>query len=438
MRNRRWSVAAVVAAGLSGLALAVTAPPPYLVDVAAFAGAVNATPGTGQTVTPELSAFYEIDSASLPDGPGVLIKAEEILDAPQGVDVYRIMYSSEDLQGNVIPVSGLYAVPDIAVPSRGLPLIGYAHGTTGVGRACGMSQAPFQSETPGFAHFALQILPMVERGWAVVASDFAGMGAPGPGSYLVGPLEARNVLDAIRAVLVADSRIGSVAVDADRIGAYGTSQGGSSVLSTLQIAPDYAPELALKGGMALALGLAVPIPGALELVASNPTSTMQNMFMLLIAKSYADSFPELVDIDDVLTPRGKEYLPLLEQYCGQDLAQRVVDIPLGEIVKTPIDNGLIAAMNAAMPLPAHVATPVVIAQGLADVTIFPAFTHTAVMTACAMGDSVWYSTFPYDDHYTIRFQARLAGGRIYDWMQDRFDGIPAPTNCANQLGLGDR
>lgn len=435
MQRRAWGIAAIAAAVVGAGALIVTAPAPYLIDVPAFAGEINNLPGTGQTVTPELSEFYDVDPSTVPATPGALMDAEPIPGGPPGVEVHRIMYASTDLQGNPLPVSGLFAYPTGDPPEGGWPLIGYAHGTTGVGRACGMSQAPFTEETPGFAHFWLQILPMVERGWAVVASDLSGMGAPGPGSYLVGPLEGRNVLDSMRAVLTPDDRIGSVPLDADQLGVYGTSQGGSTTLSTLQEAVTYAPELDLKGGMALALGLIVPIPGALELVASNPTSTMQNMFMLLIAKSYADSYPDLVDIEDVLTPVGIEHLALLDEYCGQDLATRVVDVPLSELVRTPLDSGLLAAMERAMPQPVPLGAPAIIAQGLADVTILPAFTHAQVMTSCAVGERVWYDVYPDDDHYTIRFQARESGGRIYDWMQARFDGVPAPTNCANQLGL---
>ena len=426
-------MAGMAAALLGGVALALTAPAPYLVDVPKFDGAVNSAPGTGQTVTPDVPGWYDVDVATLPDGPaGALVKAQPIPGAPAGVATYRILYLSRDLQGRNIPVTGLFAYPTGEVPPGGLPLIGYAHGTTGVGRACGMSQAPFQPETPGYAHFLLQILPMVERGWAVVASDLSGMGAPGPGSYVVGPLEARNVLDAMRAVLPADARTGDVIVDPQQLGLYGTSQGGSTVISTLQEWPVYAPELDLKGGMALAPGLIVPVPAVLETAARNPTSTMQNMFVLLIAKSYADSFPDLVDIDDVLTETGQEYLPLLAAYCGEDLAGRVVDVPLSAMLKSPIDSGLLTAMERAMPRPVPLGAPLVMAQGLADMTILPALTHAAVMTMCAVGDTVWYSTFPDDDHYTIRFQSRLNGGRIYDWMQARFDGIPAPTNCANR------
>jgi hypothetical protein len=434
MRSKPLGIAAIIVAVIAGLVLALTAPAQYLVEVAKIPDEIARAPENNTTITPPVAPFYDVDLAQLPEAPaGTLIKAEEITGAPTGVKTFRIMYHSRDLKGNDLPVTGLFTYPVGEVPNEGLPLISYAHGTTGVGRACGMSQTPFLANTPGYSHYHQQILPMVEEGWAVVATDFSGMGAPGPSSYLVGDLEGQNMLDSLRAVLASDPSTGSVKIDPNRLGTYGKSQGGSAVLSMLEIAPDYAPELDIKGGMALALGLVVPIPGVIELVAGNPTSTSQNMFMLLIAKSYADNYPDLVDIEDVLTPEGISRLPLLAEYCGSDLASRVDDVPLSEMLKTPIDRGLITAMYDAMPGSVPLQQPAVVTQGLKDKTILPEFAHGEVQDMCAWGDTVWYQTYPDDDHPSIPYQSRKTEPHIYQWMTNRFNGEPAPSNCPNKV-----
>ena len=38
-----------------------------------------------------------------------------------------------------------------------------------------------------------------DAGWVGVTSDYVGLGTAGPHPYLVGPSEARNVLDSLRA-----------------------------------------------------------------------------------------------------------------------------------------------------------------------------------------------------------------------------------------------
>jgi hypothetical protein len=77
--------------------------------------------------------------------------------------------------------------------------------------------------------------------------------------------------------------------------------------------------------------------------------------------------------------------------------------------------------------------PVVIVQGLEDTTILPQFTHAQVMSRCALGDTVWYVRYPDDDHPSINFQARESQPSVLEWMNARWDGEPAPDNCANQL-----
>jgi hypothetical protein len=426
------ALAATAAAVVGGALLFVTAPATSLVDAPMYEVPASVTDSIDTTITPDVPAFYDVDGWQ-PGPPGELVRAEAIDGAPAGVKLYRIMYQSTDLQGNAIPVTGLYAVPDGPAPAGGYPLIGFAHGTTGVGRACGMSQSPTTPNTPGYSAFVPHIEPLVREGWAVVASDYSGLGAPGPSSYLVGPLEGRGVLDSMRAVLEPDPSIGSVAINTQELGIYGKSQGGEAALSAMELAPTYAPELDIAGGVSLAPGFTPALQGVLNAVAGNPTSTSQNMFVLLIAKSYAENYPDLTNIDAILSEEGKKRLTLLERYCGTDLADRVVDIPLSRMLNSPVDSGLITALDRAMPGRIPLEMPAVIVQGLEDTTILPQFTHAQVMSRCALGDTVWYVRYPDDDHPSINFQARETQPSVLDWMQARWAGEPAPDNCANQL-----
>ena len=110
----------------------------------------------------------------------------------------------------------------------------------------------------------------------------------------------------MRAVLPASATTGNIAINASELGIYGKSQGGEAAMSALQLAPSYAPDLEIDGGVILAPGFTPPIQGVLDAVASNPTSTSQNMFVLLIAQSFAENYPDLVDLDDILSPRARE------------------------------------------------------------------------------------------------------------------------------------
>lgn len=431
--SRGAAVGVSVGAALaSGVVLFATAAPSSLVNSPAYEVPAQVTSEVGGGVAVPLAPFYDVTSWQ-PGAPGTLVKAEPVDGGPDGMKLYRIMYQSTDLQGNAIPVTGLFAVPGGEPPPGGFPLVGFAHGTTGVGQACGMSQSPTTPNTPSYSNFVPHIQPLVQEGWAVVATDYAGMGAPGPSSYLVGPLEARGLLDSMRATAAPSALTGSVPINQAKLGIYGKSQGGEAALSAMELAPTYAPELDIGGGVALAPGLTPALQGVLDAVASNPTSTSQNMFVLLIAKSFAANYPQYTSLDAILSDQGKAKLAVLDSACGGDLAQQVVDVPLSKLLKQPVDSGLVTALGEAMPGSVPLESPVMVVQGLKDKTILPQFTHAEVMSRCALGDTVYYVRYPYDDHPSLNYQARLHQPSVIDWMNARWAGEPAPDNCANQL-----
>ena len=83
--------------------------------------------------------------------------------------------------------------------------------------------------------------------YAVVATDYAGLGTPGPHPYLVGDGSAYSVLDSIRAA----REFGRGGIG-NRYVVWGESQGGHAALWTGQYAANYAPELQLVGVAAAA------------------------------------------------------------------------------------------------------------------------------------------------------------------------------------------
>ena len=135
----------------------------------------------------------------------------------------------------------LSVVPEGPVPQGGRPIIAWAHPTTGVVPRC----------APSLALFVFQqiqgLRDMVERGYAVAATDYPGLGTPGPHPYLVGISEGRAVLDFVRAARAVPG-VG----DGRRFAVWGHSQGGQASLYTGILAKAYAPELDLVGVAAAA------------------------------------------------------------------------------------------------------------------------------------------------------------------------------------------
>ncbi|TGO15655.1 hypothetical protein BTUL_0037g00060 [Botrytis tulipae] len=99
---------------------------------------------------------FDFDFCNTPNNfsssaPGDLLKLQPVdsstLTTPDGITTFRFQYTSVDLDGTIVPSSGFIAFP-FASPANGsqFPLIAYAH------------------------------VPLMYNGYAVVATDYAGLG----------------------------------------------------------------------------------------------------------------------------------------------------------------------------------------------------------------------------------------------------------------------
>lgn len=118
--------------------------------------------------------FYATAGNFSTSKPGDLLKLSAIdsshLNVPSGMTSFRFQYTSRDLDGSPVPSTGFIAFP-FAKPTQGrkFPLVAYAHGTIGVFRGC----AP--SSSPSFFNYDSWV-PLLYRGYAIVATDYAGLG----------------------------------------------------------------------------------------------------------------------------------------------------------------------------------------------------------------------------------------------------------------------
>src|ERR1700744_4053736 len=137
--------------------------------------------------------FYHASTAEIAGTPGTLIRLEPMGFAPAGAQAYRVLYRSTGLHGEPIAVSGVIIVPPGPPPASGRPIVAWAHPTTGVVPHC----------APSLAIFVFQqmagLRQLIEQGVVVAATDYPGLGTPGPHPYLVGDSEARAVIDSVRA-----------------------------------------------------------------------------------------------------------------------------------------------------------------------------------------------------------------------------------------------
>lgn len=142
---------------------------------------------------------------------------------------YRIAYGTERLDGQPGVSTARVYLPH-SLPEGRVPIAVVAHGTMGLADACAPSR---QDGVP----IEMMALPLVDAGFAVIATDYAGLGNGGGETFQgwgVARDEAHSVLDAARALeaLLPSGRRGPIAL-------VGYSQGGGAVLAAQALARTY-------------------------------------------------------------------------------------------------------------------------------------------------------------------------------------------------------
>lgn len=186
-----------------------------------------------------VSDFYIWDK-DIPKEPGKLLRSETLestLGLANAKRQYRILFSSTDGGDGKEPivVSGALFLPDGQVPKDGWPLVSWGHGTFGGADFCAHSWHARSYRDVRYLNAWLK------EGYAVVASDYQGIGVPGYNPQFNNRSNAYTILDASRAVLQSFKELNN------RILLIGQSQGGSAVVAAGGYAPEYAPDLDIRG-----------------------------------------------------------------------------------------------------------------------------------------------------------------------------------------------
>lgn len=366
---------------------------------------------------PSPDAFYS-DPAALPVAPGMLIRTEPFArQVPAGTRGWRILYTTTRAGGGPAVASAIVLVGN--EPAARRPVIAWAHGTTGVAGGC----APSLLDEP-FAH-APAIETALARGWAIVATDYVGLGTSGPHPYLIGDGEARPVLDAVRAA----RQLGAAAVG-DQFVVWGHSQGGHAALWTGISAPLYAPELHLAGVAAMAP--ATDLPAMLAGVHATPAGRIISAYLL---NAYTGIYPDVRATE--LTSGARTLLARdIARHCmaGSSAWLALADALLagGSLFDGEPGTGALGARLAANVPQAAVAAPLWIAQGLDDTLVLPPVQDDYVARRCAAGQPIHYVHVTGRDHLSLVAADSPLSGWLMQWTTERFAGIPPPDACTTE------
>ncbi|HSX65916.1 lipase family protein [Nocardioides sp.] len=371
----------------------------------------------------EVDDFYTAP-ADVPSEPGRLLRSEAFTRGiPSGARAWRILYTTTRDEGVPAVASGLVVVSATA-PTGPRPVIAWAHGTTGFARPC----APSLMKDPFVAGAMPAVDQVLERGWAIVATDYIGLGTEGPHTYLVGQGEGRAVLDAVKAA----RQLTDVSLS-DQTAVWGHSQGGGSALWAGQLAETYAPDVPLAGVVAMA-----PASDLTQFVGTLEHMPGGSVFEAFVISAYSAIYPD-VKFDDYVRPGAITIERRAAERCLSDpgtLVSIATSLGLGNTVfSQPATEGPLGARLEENTPTGPIAAPLLIAQGTTDTIIEPSMQTAYVDRRCKAGQQVDYRTYAGRDHLGLVAQDSPLIGELMAWTTERFMGKAWRTpSCAD----GDR
>ncbi|MGA8218769.1 MAG: alpha/beta fold hydrolase [Solirubrobacterales bacterium] len=331
----------------------------------------------------------------LPKHPGQLIWARPatgLVPLQNARYTKLVLYSSRTPQGKKTAVSGSISVPRGKPPKHGWPVISWAHGTTGVADVCAPSRNSVTSPAqPYISYIYPDLNAWLAAGYAVLQTDYQGLGTPGPHAYLVGTAEGRSVVDIVSAARQLDRKIGK------RYLIAGHSQGGQSALFAAGLARSWEPKLKLRGTVAFAPASHILDQESLLPALTAPSSLTALATMII---SGASTQSTAIDVNKILSDPVLQFYPLLESQCLSQLGQsnELGGIPPSQLERSGADLSALRPVLAAMNPAVHTAPPVLVEQGTADATVYPFLTDQLVGELQGLGDQVTYTKYPGVDH----------------------------------------
>ncbi|MCE5291381.1 MAG: lipase family protein [Nocardiaceae bacterium] len=288
-------------------------------------------------LVPTEDPFYQPPREFAAFEPGTVIRTREVRVAafsvvPQQIDAVQLLYRSTDLDGHPESAVTTVLLPRGADPTVRRPIVAYQCAIDVV-TSQGFPSYLLQrgAKTPGSA-VSIEFFfigAALRKGWAVVVTDHEGLdgrfGAPREPGY--------RVLDGLRAAM----NHGVIHSDVP-VAAWGYSGGGMATSWVVEMAPTYAPEIDLVGGV-----LGAPV--------GNPhnafwrlNGTFHAGLAALVIAAIRPRYPALsAVIHDHVTLEGRRLLDLAGRLSTVGAILRLahkdfddyVDEPLKELLGTP-------------------------------------------------------------------------------------------------------
>lgn len=375
----------------------------------------------GLPLAPMLQPFGNAALARPPaQAPGELVETIDLPDIDPvirdtGARAVRLRYRSTSAWHKApVIVSASAFIPAGTPPAGGWPIIGFAHGTTGIRQECGPSLSP------NLFGGAAMMAALIKQGFAVVATDYEGLGEPGVHDYLNAHAAGMNVIDSVRALR-------QVRPDAlsSRWLALGASQGGAAVWAADEEAAARAPDLQLVG--AVSLVPAANFDAYPDLAAAGKLGPEQRGAYIWLLMSLARGHPSL-NLDLYRHGSAARNWQTLSYCFGPHAEER--NAALAQVTNDELKPATaeatrrLKALISPMSLPqGRTTAPMLVIYAGHDEFLDPAWTRAAIAAACKTGSQIEADFQPDKGHNGVDVAPAVS------WIAARFAGVPVTAKC---------
>jgi hypothetical protein len=274
----------------------------------------------------------------------------------------------------------------------GYPVIAWAHGTVGLGDDCTPSALPPSPRDDEYLSHWLR------QGYAVVASDYVGLGTPGLMSYLNSIATAHAVIDSA----VAAHTMGLPL--SPKWAIVGQSQGGGAAVNSARWANEFSAGSGLDYRGVVATGTPANIEKLVEQAGPDlklpELGPIANAYTAYILAGLREARPDL-GIDSVLSPAGRDAVTRGETVCVLPLADELAGLTPASFFSKPLNSipNIGEALYEYMGTPtAGYDRPIFLGVGLLDRDVPPSSTLGFYDQLVANNQNVTLRVYPEEDH----------------------------------------
>ncbi|MEU0544124.1 lipase family protein [Nocardia sp. NPDC005978] len=394
-------------------------------DANLTAAADRRAAGAARPVPPGRDPFFHTPPGLAMQPPGAILRTRPVELAllgviPQQVTAWQLLYRSNDLHGRPEVAVTTVLLPRGATPDAARPLLAFQSAQDSVTDRCAPSYALRRGAlAPGSVTQWewMLVANALRRGWAVTIADHEGP----KGGFGVAREPGYRTLDGIRAAL----RFAPLGLRPEtRIGVWGYSGGGMASSWTVEMAPEYAPELDIAGAV---LGAPVGDPAAVFL---RLDGGLYAGFPAIVIAALQQAYPVLADVvRKDFTPAGHRLLRRAEQLGPIAALPLLVGCRLEDYLHRPLAQilpeleDMFADIRLGNTAPA---CPILVVHPVRDQVIHVSGIDAQVERYRANGAAVWYLRDRLSEHFSL---LPLATPLTLDWLADRLAGktLSEPT-----------